>query len=170
VKYDIDYFERTLYLNSCTAKEISNIRWSFVSQCNAKTVLDFGAGIPWFRVFRPPGVEVDTYDIGVAPQTGIRREKYDLITFWDVLEHLEDIALANCMIRSCNWAAATVPILPPGVYLHEWKHYKPGEHVITFTEESIIEFFNSRGFDLKQKGHPECEIRTDIGSFLFKRR
>jgi len=169
MKYDLDYFERTLYLNSSTAEEISHLRWGFVNSCNPKYVLDFGSGIPWFRVFRPAGIEVDTYDIGVAPQTGITREKYDLITLWDVLEHLEDLTLANLAIRSSKWAAVTVPILPSGVLLHKWKHYKPGEHIIVFTEQSLQEFFNKRGFKLILKGHPECEIRTDITSFLFKR-
>jgi len=170
MKYDIDYFERTLRLNSSTAEKISAIRWNFVNLCDAKHVLDFGAGIPWFRVFRPAGVEVDTYDIGVAPQTGITRERYDLITFWDVLEHLEDLTLANAMISCSKWVAVTVPILPPGILLHEWKHYKPGEHICTFTDHSIIEFFDKRGFELGIKGHPECEIRSDIGSYLFGRK
>jgi len=169
MKYDLDYYERTLYLNSVTSEKISNIRWNFVKQSKAKTVLDFGSGVPWFRVFRPPGVEVDTYDVGIAPQTGIRRKEYDLITFWDVLEHLSDLNMANFMLHHTEWAAVTVPILPDGVPLYQWHHYKPGEHVATFTEFSIVEFFNRRGFGLIKSGSPECKIRKDIGSFLFKR-
>jgi len=170
MKYDLNYYERTLYLNTSTAEKISAIRWDFVKQVKAKTVLDFGSGIPWFRVFRPGGVQVDTYDVGIAPQTGIQNEKYDLITFWDVLEHLADLNLANFMLKHTTWAAVTVPILPEGVLLYKWKHFKPGEHVATFTEASIEEFFDRRGFNLIKSGNPECKIRTDIGSFLFERR
>jgi len=170
MKYDLDYYERTLYLNSTTAEKISNIRWQFVKSVRAKTVVDFGAGVPWFRVFRPPNVDVDTYDVGVAPQTGIRRSEYDLITFWDVLEHLKDMNLANFVLQHSKWAAVTVPVLPDGVFLHKWKHYKPGEHVTIFTEASIDEFFIKRGFKLVKKGTPECPPRSDIGSFLFKRQ
>jgi len=167
--YDLAYYERTLCLNSATAKDICEIRWQFVHEAKAKTVLDYGSGVGWFRAFRPFGVVVDTYDIGVAPQTGINKENYDLITLWDVLEHIMETGVIKLYLEKAKWAAVTVPILPPGKYLHEWKHYKPGEHVRYYTEETLFGFFGSCGFKLVKSEQVECPPREDIVSALFKR-
>jgi len=169
VEYDLEYYERTLLLNSSTAEKISNIRWDWVKCADAKTALDYGSGVGWFRAFRPPGTEVDTCDIGVAPQTGITRDEYDLITLWDVLEHVLELGVIKVLLQQVKWAAVTVPVLPDGKYLHKWKHYKPGEHIRYYTEESLVYFFNNSGFELVKSGYPECPPREDIFSALFRK-
>ena len=78
-KYDLEYFEKMLRQNSKTAEEISNIRWDWLYELCPKTVLDYGSGCGFFRAFRPRGIEVDTYDIGPYPQTGIRLRLYDIV-------------------------------------------------------------------------------------------
>ena len=88
MKYDLEYFDKMLRKNSGTAKRISKIRWKFISRVDPKLVLDYGSGVGWFRAFKPEGITVDTYDIGEYPQTGIQHSYYDIICFWDVLEHI----------------------------------------------------------------------------------
>ena len=169
MEYDLEYYERTLRLNSGTAELINEIRWDWVKQARAKTVIDYGSGAGWFRAFRPSAIECDSYDIGVGPQTGITRDKYDLISLWDTLEHVVQIGVIRVILQQVEWAAVTVPILPAGKYLHTWKHYKIGEHVRYYTEQSLIDFFDNSGFKFVKGGNPECPPREDIFSALFRK-
>jgi len=77
--YDLSYYYKVLRLNSATAGLINSIRWDWVRNCKAKTILDYGCGPGWFRAFSPNGAVVDTFDIMEVPQTGIQHDKYDLI-------------------------------------------------------------------------------------------
>jgi hypothetical protein len=169
VKYDIEYFETMLRINSPTAKEINAIRWDWIKDVHAKTILDFGSGIGFFRAFRNNGAVVDTYDVGPYCQTGIRREHYDLVTMWDVLEHLETMDDARRILNKTDHFACTVPVLPLGKALTSWKHYKPGEHLRFFLNGNIERFMEEEGFRLLKKGRPEVPPREDIESFLFRR-
>jgi hypothetical protein len=134
-----------------------------------KIVLDYGAGVGWFRAFAPKGIEVDTYDIADWPQTGINHRQYDLITFWDVLEHIPDFAVIKPFLDRAKYVATSLPVLPKGKDFKTWKHNKPGEHINVFTKESLEELFNGFGFEMVKNGNPESCIREDIYSVLFKK-
>jgi hypothetical protein len=176
VPYDLAYYDRTLRNNSGTARQISNIRWEFVWPAlriekpgQTVTVLDVGAGVGWFRAFAPPGAMVDSTDVGLAPQTGIRHKVYDLVTFWDVLEHIADLATMSPFLNAARAVAVTVPIRPDGVPAHKWRHTKPGEHVREFTPETLLKLMEDHGLRWVKSGYPECPPRHDILSALFVR-
>jgi len=167
MNYDIKYYDGLLRKYSSTAEQINKIRWNFVESSDAKTVLDFGSGVGWFRAFRPDCVQVDTYDIMDVFQTGITLNKYDLITMWDSFEHTYS---CDAFIRMGRWIALTLPIFPGGD-IKKWKHYKPDEHVRLFeNNEEVIEYFRNLDRELVKIGTPECPPRQDITSFLFKER
>ena len=168
--YNLGYYENTLRLNSGSAELICGIRWDFLADIRPRTVLDYGAGVGWFRAWRPEGVEVDSYDVGPSPQTGITRDTYDVLCLWDVLEHLPGFVEIDHLLKSCRHVALTVPCLPAGQDIRTWHHYKPQEHLHIFTEETIEALFDVMGFDLVKKGTPECPPRRDITSFLFESR
>lgn len=176
--YNARYLENLLEMYAGSMEDISNIRWQLIERLEAKTILDYGSGNNAFSLFRPDGVVIDSYDIGIIigsvlyPQTGIRHDKYDLICLWDVLEHVDwrnnpDEKMLE-WIGKADALAATVPIFQDGE-LEEWKHFKPGEHLTYFTIESFIEFIKSLGFTILEHSQPECPPRTDIHSFLFRR-
>lgn len=167
--YDTSYFYNMLRMYSSTAAAICKIRWDFVSQTNARTVLDYGSGCGFFKAFAPSNLEVDTFDVMDVPQTGITKRKYDLICFWDVLEHVADLELLRDVFEMTDWVAITVPIKPEGLAWEKYKHYKPGEHIHHFQEDSLSALLNHFGFKLVTSGNPECPPREMIGSFLFKR-
>ena len=177
MKYDINYFYHLLKIYSSTAEQINKIRWSFVSNIEPKVVLDYGCGCGFFKAFAPDNIEVDTYDIMPIPQTGIIHKHYDLITFWDVLEHEDwgnlernyDLEMEK-VFDITHYVAVTVPILPANKDFINWKHRKPGEHLTRFeNKEEVIKFFRIRNFKLIKCGMPECPPREDIWSFLFKK-
>jgi hypothetical protein len=169
-QYDADYFYNMLRMYSPTAKQICDARWAFVAQAGAKTVLDYGSGCGFFKAFAPADVAVDTFDLMKVPQTGVRAYKYDLVTLWDVLEHIPDLESMRKIFDMTNWIGLTVPIKPADVPWKEYKHFKPGEHIHHFQEDYLCAVMDLFGFELVKSGNPECPPRSMIGSFLFKRR
>lgn len=176
--YNTDYFYNMLRMYSSTAECICRARWEFVLESGVSgrnfgkdelTVLDYGAGCGFFKAFAPNRVLVDTFDVMDVPQTGIRREEYDLITFWDVLEHIPDLMSLKPIFDRARWVAVTVPIKPADVPWAKYKHFKPGEHIHHFQEDYLCAVLDLFGFELFKSGTPECPPREMIGSFLFRR-
>jgi len=177
--YGFAYYENMLHMNSGSAKNIFKIRWNFVEEVAAQTVLDYGCGCNFLSVFQPHGVDVDSFDIGhidegvLYPQTGIIRDEYDLVCFFDVLEHVDwendpDESMEEA-IRKATWVVLSIPMRPENKPMETWKHYKPREHLTYFTAESLDAFFEARGFEKVKSGYPECPPRVDILSVLYKR-
>ena len=151
-----------------TAELICGIRWDFVREVEPGLVLDYGSGCGFFKAFAPENTVVDTYDVMPVPITGINHESYDLITFWDVLEHIPDFSDIRYPFDKTNYVAITVPIKPRGMRWKKYKHYKPLEHIHHFTDDSLIDLMESFNYSLVKKGSPECPPREHIKSFLFK--
>jgi len=176
MKYDIEYYEKMLREYSKTAEEICCKRWEFIgdflgigSKKKIHKVLDYGSGVGWFRAWRPYGVKVWSYDISNYPQTGIELQKYDVVCFWDVLEHIPDFNDLEAILALSEHVALSVPIVRDK--LNDWKHFKPGEHLHYFTEESLVALFHKYGFvPVFMNTNIECPPREDIMTALFKRR
>lgn len=167
MKYDLSYYEGMLKNYSHTAEQIAKIRWEFVDELQPKTVLDYGSGVGWFRVFNPNGCACDTYDIMPVPQTGIRHDSYDLVCFWDVLEHVPNLSMIGDIETKA--VALTVPVKPDDVELKTWKHFKPGEHLHYFDKNMMDELMGYYGFTRTKDGTPECPPRTDIWSAIYQK-
>jgi hypothetical protein len=105
----------------------------------------------------------------------IYSQNFDVVCFFDVLEHLEDIyqikniktkyiviSLPNCHYFSDDW-------------FETWKHRKPNEHLWHFNEDSLIKFMNEIGYDVVNISNIEDTIRkneqnyTNILSGVFKK-
>lgn len=166
--YNAEYYYNLLRMYTPTAKKISEIRWSFVEECNVKRVLDFGCGVGWFKAYAPPKIKVDTFDIGPYVFTGIREDEYDLICFWDVLEHLENFNEIEELLKKTKYVAITVPLIPQGQSLKTWKHFKPGEHLHYFTMDSLDALFYKYNFKRIKSNFSECPPRKDIISVLYE--
>jgi hypothetical protein len=175
MNYDCEYYYNLLKIHTHTAKEISAIRWEFVSQLMPElqsrhpVVLDYGSGVGWFKAFAPATIkEVDTYDIMPVPQTGIRHVHYDIVTLWDVLEHIPDFSDIAPILEKSDFCAITLPIKPEGMSWKDYKHFKISEHIHHYTSDLLEAMFEYYGFKLKIKGTPECPPREFIESFIFE--
>ena len=173
--YDLEYYEKMLREYSKTAEEISKTRWKTLRQRfpKARRVLDFGGGVGWFRAWRPEVMEVHCYDIADVPQTGLNTGPYDVVCFWDVLEHLYDFDLALATMGMITMGICiTVPLFSgESSELQGWKHYKPNEHLTLFTLESLDELVNQEfSFDRIWNGPLECPPRVDIETVIYRRR
>jgi hypothetical protein len=102
--------------------------------------------------------------------------KVEVATFYDVLEHYNDIydiknvqanyfvvSLPNCHNFNDEW-------------FENWKHRKPDEHLWHFNEASLIEFMNEIGYDVMNITNLEDTIRkngldySNILTGVFKRK
>jgi len=175
IKYDASYYYNLLKIHTHTAKAICQVRWDFILQLMPEferrhpLVLDYGCGVGWFAAFKPDNFEVDTYDIMPVPQTGITQDKYDIVTMWDVLEHIPDFTELEPILKKTEFVALTLPVKPEGVDWRDWHHFKPGEHLHYYTKDLLEALFYMYGFELKIEGTPECPPRVNAHSFIFKR-
>lgn len=176
IKYDVDYYYNLLRIHTHTAKQINDIRWQFVSALHFDNkwpvVLDYGCGVGWFAAFKPAYIKdenMDTFDIMPVPQTGIRHKQYDLITLWDVLEHIPDFTDLAPLLQNTDYVAVAMPIKPIGVFWDKWKHFKPGEHLHYYSVELLEALFKFYGFSLLVDSMSECPPREDIHSIVFKK-
>jgi len=167
MNYDLEYYENMLREYSKTAEEISKIRWDWIKELDPRVVLDYGSGVGWFRAWRPKGVQVYSYDVADYPQTGVELVIYDIVCFWDVLEHISDFAVIEPILALAKNVAITLPLMPKGERFDTWKHFKPGEHLHYFTEATLNALFSRYGFELIKAGKTERPPRKDITSVLY---
>lgn len=122
--------------------------------------------------------DVSNYPVpdGVEFIEDITDFKVDVITFYDVLEHYEDIyditklnaeyivvSLPNCHYFNDEW-------------FENWKHRKPDEHLWHFDKDALVTFMDEVGYDVINLSNFEDTIRkpiddkSNILTGIFKKR
>jgi len=176
IKYDAAYYYNLLKIQTNTAQLINKIRWDFISPylpcvkgVYPARVFDWGCGVGWFAAYAPADIIVDTFDIMPVPQTKRRFDMYEMVTMWDVLEHIPDFTELKDLFDRTKYVAITVPIKPEDMPWENYKHFKPGEHLHYYTQDLLKALFYRYGFMLEKAGTPECPPREDVYSFIFKK-
>jgi hypothetical protein len=106
-----------------------------------------------------------------VPQTGIPENiEFDVITLWDVLEHIPDFTSLAPVLAKTRFVALSLPIKPDGKRWEQWKHFKPGEHLHYYSEDLLVALFEKYDFKLVVSGTPECPPREDVWSFIFAKK
>lgn len=168
--YSLNYFEHVLRNCSATSKDITSRRWNFIKEIKAKRILDYGSGVGWFRAWKPSDIIVDSYDIGPFPQTGINEWDYDLICFWDSLEHISDFTSIFWLLEHTKYVVISIPIKPDNVKMDTWKHNRPYEHLHQFTLEGLDKLFTEHNFVNIKQNQNECPPREDIWTVLYQKK
>lgn len=87
---------------------------------------------------------------------------FDVITFFDSLEHFDDIYLAQKL--NCKYILITLPWChyEDDDWFKNWKHRRPDEHLWHFNKNALINFMDEIGYECLQVGIPfEDVIRVD---------
>jgi hypothetical protein len=71
---------------------------------------------------------------------------YDVITFFDSLEHMNDIEFVKNL--NCNYICISVPDCHyfDDEWFDNWKHKKPDEHLWHFNKDSLKTFMSRMGY------------------------
>lgn len=91
----------------------------------------------------------------------IYKDFFDVITFFDVLEHFEDISIINKL--KCNYICISLPwcVYKDDEWFINWKHRRPGEHLHHFNEVSLVNFFKKYNYSLVNYTNIEDAVRQD---------
>ena len=123
----------------------------FLKLCSESKIKCYGNDVSGYPL--PPNVDfVDN----------IFDDYYDVISFFDVLEHFEDINFIKNL--NCKYVFISVPWCHNfnDKWFEGWKHRREDEHLWHFNDKSIVAFFNEMGYKLITKSNVEDIIRTPI--------
>jgi hypothetical protein len=86
---------------------------------------------------------------------------YDVITFFDSLEHFDDIAFLHRL--QCEHIFISVPWCHhfSNKWFEKWYHRKPNEHLWHFNKKALVDFFDEQGFEMIYSSHFEDIIRIN---------
>lgn len=83
---------------------------------------------------------------------------FDLVTLWDVIEHLENPKETLMDLKPVMRKGTKVLVQTPRVgflsdsYKEEFQHYLPIEHIHLFSRETLLKLFEKIGFKVIKTG------------------
>lgn len=144
--YDAQYI-RTRYDSYPTTEVMSHVRLGFLKAFAKKgRLLDVGYGNGSFLKlaarggFDVFGNDIHGVDYGIRdiPLEEAVDSVWDVVTFFDSLEHFADLDLPRVLTTQARVVIISIPCRPDSFPAHkEWKHYRPGEHLHYFSRYSL---------------------------------
>lgn len=182
VEYGEDYFVKvSAYEGGEIARRVNAGRCRMIARHlrPGASVLDWGAGSGAFmREARAAGFDVHGFDVIEETVRWLRATgayshdaaRFDALTLWDVIEHLETPAEVLGQVRPGAMVFASIPVFADLGRIRESRHYRPGEHLYYFTADGFVRWMASHGFRLVETSDHEVEAgRESIGAFAFVR-
>lgn len=108
---------------------------AFLDACESEIQLRYGHDISGWKV--PDGCQF---------VEDILDDRYEVITFFDSLEHMNDIEFVKDL--KCDYVCISVPHCHyfNDEWFENWKHRKPDEHLWHFNEDSLKCFMERMGY------------------------
>lgn len=185
--YDIEYINQRYNTYGIKNHQISGLRLGYLIASIGRipnSILDVGYGNGDFLSLCKDYIkECYGNDISMYPLSDeiifvddITKKHYDVICFFDVLEHFEDISIIKNL--KCNYIFISVPWChnTNEEWFMNWKHRRPDEHLWHFNEKSIVNFFSEHDFTLINYSNVEDVIRigkkdeSNILTCIFKKQ
>lgn len=152
------------------------------------TIYDFGYGNGSFLThcyhdgIKPCGYEVNTWPLpdGCMHALPDPLMKFDVVTLFDVFEHLTEDEQRQILGVVCRYMVLSVPWchwheLGDGWFM-DWRHRRADEHLSHFTPASLCSLFRLYNYRPIFVGNPEDQIRKvetewwpNILTVIFKR-
>jgi hypothetical protein len=120
-----------------------------------KSILDVGYGTGAFlkvcetEIPNRYGHDISGWNVpeGCEFVSDILEKEFDVITFFDSLEHMNDIEFVKDL--KCNYVCISLPWCHyfDDEWFDTWKHRKPDEHLWHFNEESLQNFMTRMGYE-----------------------
>ncbi len=154
IQYDVNYINNriTKYDDDMSYLRIGFLIGSIKEKI--KKILDVGYGNGSFlKISKTMIPECYGYDISgfklpdnVIKVDDIYKDDYDVVCFFDVLEHLEDITIIKNL--KTKYICISVPWCHffSEEWFMNWKHRKYNEHIWHFNDKSLDTFMNKMGY------------------------
>lgn len=168
--YDYDYVNSSYNQYGEKGSQMAGLRLAYlVSKLGywPKSILDVGYGNGDFlkickNKIDSYGNDISGYPVpqGVTFVENIFDRHYDVICFFDVLEHFEKIDFVQNL--KCDYIFLSLPWCHnfSDEWFSNWKHRRPDEHLWHFDEKSIKNFFNEMGYEMIDYSNIEDLIRV----------
>lgn len=172
-QYEDEYFNKYKKISHLN-NNMANLRLGLIIGAIKRvpsSILDIGAGTGEFintcsdivpKCFAFDVIKTTKYSKKVQRVENFLKEQYDVITFFDSLEHIEDISFIKKL--KCNYVVISVPWCHyfSDEWFESWKHRRENEHLWHFNEESLKNFFKENGYRAIFSGNPEDTIRKPV--------
>lgn len=168
--YDYDYVNSSYNQYGEKGSQMAGLRLGYlVSKLGywPESILDVGYGNGDFlkickNKIDSYGNDISGYPVpeGVTFVENIFERHYDVICFFDVLEHFEKIDFVQNL--KCDYIFLSLPWCHnfSDEWFSNWKHRRPDEHLWHFDEKSIENFFNEMGYEMIDYSNIEDLIRV----------
>lgn len=176
-EYDRAYFDKYVgYEGQKVSGQINAGRISFVKRHYGDgLVLDIGIGSGEFIKKRGHTYGLDVNPVAVRWLLARNLWADDIETFhaftaWDVIEHIPTPGDYFGRMRAGAFLFTSIPIFADLKRIRESKHYRPGEHLMYFTDQGFIAWMAQHGFRFLECHDFETRAgRDSILSFAFRK-
>jgi hypothetical protein len=174
IEYNIDYSNK---YNTYGEKSnyLSNLRLGVLIGAIGhipESILDVGYGNGSFLINAKniinncSGSDISGYSLpeNISFENNIFQNHYEIICFFDSLEHFDDINIINKL--DCDYIFISVPWCHnfSNEWFINWYHRRPNEHLWHFNDKSLIKFFEENGYENIHLSNFEDAIRKNSSS------
>lgn len=187
ISYDVNYINKSYVVYEPLPTYMSYLRLgNIIGSLNLvpNSILDVGYGNGSFLkicsniIPKCYGYDISEYPVPDECEKvdNIFDSYYDIITFFDSLEHFEDIEIVKDL--KCKYICISVPNChyDNDEWFYSWKHRRPNEHLWHFNEKSLCNFMDRMGYSIVTSTNIEDTIRknnsnqSNILTCIFKKR
>lgn len=175
-KYNKEYIDESYNKYGIKGHQMAGLRLGYLVDKIGRIpneILDVGYGngdflnLCKYTIKNTFGHDITDYPLpkGVKFIDNIFSKKFDVVCFFDVLEHFEDISFVKKI--NCNYIYISVPWCHnfSDEWFLNWKHRREDEHLWHFNKESLEKFFIEMGYTLLCSTNIEDLIRTNNSSY-----
>lgn len=172
--YDGEYVTKAY--GAAPVAEMSHLRFGHLVGSIGRvptSILDVGYGSGDFLKCAKKLIDdVNGYDIppafpveGVQLVEGLYTRHYDVVTFFDALEHFDDPTEIRNL--DTNFVHLSLPWCHhfSDEWFEGWKHRKPNEHLWHFNPQSLEKFMGALGYKMLSYSNIEDAIRKPDGDW-----
>ena len=173
IEYNPAYIDNRYNKYKVKVHGMSCLRLGYITACLGRTpnsILDVGYGNGDFLshcskvISECYGNDVSNYPIpnNCTFVTDIFSRKFEVITFFDCLEHFENIDFVSEL--KCDYLVVSVPWCHyfSDAWFANWKHRRPDEHLWHFDLNALKNFMVEHGFNMIDHCNIEDSIRSHV--------
>ena len=112
------------------------------------------------------GNDISEYPLpdGVKFVKDIMKKEYDVVCFFDSLEHFENIDFVKNLKAEFVFISLPYCHYQSDEWFKNWKHRRPDEHLWHFNFHSLKEYMQEQGYELERISNFEDTIRKPTNS------